>query len=390
MAPCVPRRGCHPATISLQCLSILNINEKDVASPPASANVQALTLSSTQGLQRSRLSRWLKFTSASVSTVYLNQCPCDFNHKIARELKTMQIPHLASIVSDLVALEMCIHNTCLNIFDETLREYYSCLENCFPIDRRVILLNLPNLNTVLTHIKVAEIESCVPFTQIPIRSVLHSIVWCANHKMHVGTTLPPGVSCILEGCGVYGISSHQHKPCHSQDMELSFTPEKTDTPEKLTLTTPDLSAYWNLSYETVALMELWLCHSTWCLWDNSSFLLLLEHAGHCGVVARRAAMALMGRFHFLRWAPGLDYAAVFKLKSARGCRAAAPAPPPSAWWCQIFPASRPACLASALPCASLNGAFCDLLPIFLLDSLSSYCWVWVSLWTKVLCWVSLL
>lgn len=41
-------------------------------------------------------------------------------------------------------------------------------------------------------------------------------------------------------------------------------------------------------------------------------------------------------------------------------------------------------------CVSLTGASCDLLPIFLLDYLFSYCWVWVSLWTKVLCWVSVL
>ena len=36
-----------------------------------------------------------------------------------------------------------------------------------------MLRSLPNLNTVLTHIKVAEIESYVPFTQIPILDVLH-------------------------------------------------------------------------------------------------------------------------------------------------------------------------------------------------------------------------
>lgn len=137
-------------------------------------------------------------------------------------------------------------------------------------------------------------------------------------------------------------------------------------------------------------MELWLCHSMWCLWDNSSFLLLPERAGRCGVVARRAAMALMDRFHFLRWAPGLDYAAVFKLKSVRGCRSSCTIPPPSAWWCQIFPASRSSVSRQRTALCSLMAAFCDLLPIFILDCLSSYCWVWVSLWTKVLCWVSLL
>lgn len=55
-----------------------------------------------------------------------------FDHKIARELENNADSSSTSIVSDLVALEMCIYNTCLNIFDETLREYYSCLEKLLP------------------------------------------------------------------------------------------------------------------------------------------------------------------------------------------------------------------------------------------------------------------
>lgn len=144
-----------------------------------------------------------------------------------------------------------------------------------------------------------------------------------------------------------------------------------------------------LSYETVVLMKLWLCHSTWCLWDNSSFLLLLERASR-GAVARRAAMTLMDRFHFLRWAPGLDYAAVFKLKSVRGYTSSCTIPRPSTWCCQIFPAGRSQVSHHCTACVSLMVAFCDLLPMFLLDYLFSYCWVWVSLWTKVLCSVSVL
>ena len=186
---------------------------------------------------------------------------------------------------------------------------------------------------------------------------------------------------------------HQHNPCHSQDMELSFTPEKlTLTVSIRNRTDNNLSVHFTgiLSYETVVLMKLWLCHSTWCLWDNSSFLLLLEHASHCGAIARRAVMTLMDRFHFLRWAPGLDYAAVFKLKSVRGCQSSCTIPRPSTWCCQIFPAGRSQVSHHCTTCVSLMVAFCDLLPIFLLDYLFSYCWIWVSLWTKVLCWVSVL
>lgn len=54
-------------------------------------------------------------------SLYLNQCsPNLFDHKIAQELENNADSSSTSIVSDLVALEMCIYNTCLNIFDETL------------------------------------------------------------------------------------------------------------------------------------------------------------------------------------------------------------------------------------------------------------------------------
>lgn len=134
--------------------------------------------------------------------------------------------------------------------------------------------------------------------------------------------IPARSSHILAGCEVYGISSHfciittpaTVRIWNYPSPQRNWHPRETDPDNSLSVCFTGI-----LSYETVTLMELWLCHSTWCLGDNSSFLLLLRCAGRCGAVARRAAMTFMDRFHFLRWAPGLDYAAVFKLKSVRGC-----------------------------------------------------------------------
>ena len=196
---------------------------------------------------------------------------------------------------------------------------------------------------------------------------------------------------ILAGCGVYGIPSHfciittpaTVRVWNYPSPQRNWHPGETDPDNTLSVRFTGI-----LSYETVTLMELWLCHSTWCLGDNNSFLLLLQHAGRCGAVARRAAVTLMDRFHFLRWAQGLDYAAVLQLKPVRGCPSSCAAP--SQHLCCQVPAGRSSlshqCTALCFP----NGAFRDLLPIFLLDYLFSYCWVWVSLWTKVLCWVSVL